>query len=115
MALNRTKARVMVVDTQREFESSEDTRRLARILRARFVKIAPQSVKSVAKTISKDERDAKVFALYEQVAGDRTAIDPHGSARLWPSVIRTEKTDLLKMIASFDRPEAGVRALPEAC
>lgn len=41
VALTRTKARVVVVDTQKEFESSEDTRRLAGILRARFVKIAP--------------------------------------------------------------------------
>lgn len=41
VALHRTKARVVVVDTQREFESSEDTRRLAGILRAKFVKIAP--------------------------------------------------------------------------
>src|ERR1043165_3337232 len=41
VALQRTKARVVVVDTQKEFESSEDTRRLAGILHARFVKIAP--------------------------------------------------------------------------
>lgn len=39
VALNRTRARVVVVDTQKEFESSEDTRRLASILRAGFVKI----------------------------------------------------------------------------
>lgn len=41
VALNRTRSRVIVVDTQKEFESSEDTRRLADILNARFVKIAP--------------------------------------------------------------------------
>ena len=41
VALHRTKARVVVVDTQREFESTEETRRLASILNARFVKIAP--------------------------------------------------------------------------
>ena len=39
VALNRMKTRVVVVDTQKEFESSEETRRLARILNARFVKI----------------------------------------------------------------------------
>ena len=38
IALKRTKARVVVVDTQKEFESSEETRRLAQILQARFVK-----------------------------------------------------------------------------
>lgn len=41
MALRKTRARVIVVDTQREFESSEETRRLAEILEAQFVKLAP--------------------------------------------------------------------------
>jgi magnesium chelatase subunit D len=41
VALHRTTSRVVVVDTQKEFESAEETRRLARILRAGFVKIAP--------------------------------------------------------------------------
>jgi magnesium chelatase subunit D len=41
VALARTKSRVVVVDTQKEFESTEETRRLAGILRAGFVKIAP--------------------------------------------------------------------------
>jgi magnesium chelatase ATPase subunit I len=40
-ALKKTKARVIVVDTQKEFESSEETRRLAQILQAQFVKLAP--------------------------------------------------------------------------
>lgn len=41
VALRRTRARVVVVDTQKEFESSEETRRLASILNARFVKVSP--------------------------------------------------------------------------
>jgi magnesium chelatase subunit D len=40
-ALRKTGARVIVVDTQKEFESSEETRRLAEILQAQFVKLAP--------------------------------------------------------------------------
>jgi len=40
-ALSKTHARVIVVDTQKEFESSEETRRLAQILQAQFVKLAP--------------------------------------------------------------------------
>lgn len=40
-ALRKTRARVIVVDTQKEFESSEETRRLAAILQAQFVKLAP--------------------------------------------------------------------------
>lgn len=39
--LRKTRARVIVVDTQKEFESSEETRRLAQILQAQFVKLAP--------------------------------------------------------------------------
>jgi len=41
VALSKTHARVIVVDTQKEFESSEETRRLAQILQAQFVKLAP--------------------------------------------------------------------------
>jgi len=40
-ALSKTHARVIVVDTQKEFESSEETRRLAQVLQAQFVKLAP--------------------------------------------------------------------------
>jgi magnesium chelatase subunit D len=43
LELRRTRARVVVIDTQRQFESSEDTRRLAKILRAQFVKIDPET------------------------------------------------------------------------
>jgi magnesium chelatase subunit D len=39
--LSKTGARVIVVDTQKEFESSKETRRLAEILQAQFVKLAP--------------------------------------------------------------------------
>lgn len=37
--LTRTRARVVVVDTQKEFESSEETRALAKILGGQFVKL----------------------------------------------------------------------------
>jgi len=40
VALRRMKTRVVVVDTQKEFESSEETRRLAKVLNAQFVKIS---------------------------------------------------------------------------
>ena len=40
VALRRMKTRVVVVDTQKEFESSEETRRLAKVLNARFVKVS---------------------------------------------------------------------------
>jgi magnesium chelatase subunit D len=43
--LRKTGARVIVVDTQKEFESSEETRRLAEILQAQFVKLAPSTIR----------------------------------------------------------------------
>ena len=67
----------------------------------------------MAKTISKDERDAKVFALYEQLIEIEQRLIPTGLHVLGRPSSFGEKTDLFKMLASFDRPEAGVRALPE--
>ena len=62
---------------------------------------------------SKDERDAKVFALYEQLVEIEERLIPTGLHVFGRASSSGEKIDLLKMIASFDRPEAGVRALPE--
>jgi magnesium chelatase subunit H len=66
----------------------------------------------VVKT-SKDERDAKVFALYEQLVEIEQRLIPTGLHVFGRPSSAGEKTDLLKMIASFDRPESGARALPE--
>ncbi|HET8782633.1 MAG TPA: magnesium chelatase ATPase subunit I [Pyrinomonadaceae bacterium] len=41
LELKQTRAHVVVVDTQKEFESSQETRRLASILQAQFVKLTP--------------------------------------------------------------------------
>ena len=70
-------------------------------------------MKSVAKNTSRDERDAKVFALYEQLLEIEQRLIPTGLHVFGRASSAGEKIDLLKMIASFDRPEAGVRALPE--
>lgn len=67
----------------------------------------------MAKEISKDERDAKVFALYEQLVEIEQRLIPTGLHVFGRPSSAGEKTDLLKMIASFDRPEVGARALPE--
>jgi magnesium chelatase subunit H len=70
-------------------------------------------VKSVAENLSNDERDAKVFALYEQLLEIEQRLIPTGLHVFGRASSAGEKIDLLKMIASFDRPEFGVRALPE--
>ena len=58
------------------------------------------------------ERDARVFALYEQLLEIEQRLIPTG-LHVFGRPSSGEKTDLLKMLASFDRPELGVRALSE--
>ena len=60
-----------------------------------------------------EERDARVFALYEQLLEIEERLIPTGLHVFGRATQRGEKTDLLKMIASFDRPEVGIRALQE--
>ena len=69
-------------------------------------------MKSVVKN-SNEERDAKVFALYEQLVEIEQRLIPTGLHVFGRPSSAGEKTDLLKMIASFDRPEVGARAIPE--
>jgi magnesium chelatase subunit H len=57
--------------------------------------------------------DAQVFALYEQLLEIEQRLIPTGLHVFGRASSAGEKTDLLKMVASFDRPEAGTRALPE--
>ena len=59
------------------------------------------------------DRDARVFALYEQLVEIEQRLIPTGLHIFGRPSHTGEKTDLFKMIASFDRPEAGVKALPE--
>ena len=63
--------------------------------------------------ITTQDRDAKVFALYEQLVEIEQRLIPTGLHVFGRPSSAGEKTDLLKMIASFDRPEAGARAIPE--
>ena len=59
------------------------------------------------------ERDAKVFALYEQLLEIEQRLIPTGLHVFGRPSRNTEKADLFRMIAAFDRPEIGVRAIPE--
>jgi magnesium chelatase subunit H len=58
--------------------------------------------------------DARVFELYEQLLEIEQRLIPTGLHVFGRPSSATEQADLLKMVASFDRPEAGVRALPKA-
>src|SRR5689334_11818927 len=58
------------------------------------------------------DRDARVFALYEQLLEIEQRLIPTGLHVFGRASSAGEQIDLLKMIASFDRPEHGVKALP---
>ena len=58
------------------------------------------------------DSDAQVVRLYEQLVEIEQRLIPTGLHVFGrPSELK-EKADLLRMVASFDRPEHGVRALP---
>src|SRR2546429_7641794 len=59
------------------------------------------------------ERDARVIRLYEQLVEIEQRLIPTGLHVFGRASELQEKADLLRMVASFDRPEHGVRALPK--
>src|SRR5919202_1357361 len=63
--------------------------------------------------LSPAERDRRVLALYEQVLEIEQRLIPTGLHVFGRSADERTCADLLRMIASFDRPETGARALPD--
>src|SRR5213078_4346524 len=57
------------------------------------------------------ERDARVMGLYEQLVEIEQRLIPTGLHVFGRAAELREKADLLRMVASFDRPEHGARAL----
>src|SRR5437868_2271830 len=57
------------------------------------------------------ERDARVMRLYEQLLEIEQRLIPTGLHVFGRASELQEKADLLRMVASFDRPEQGARAL----
>ncbi len=62
---------------------------------------------------SSAERDAKVLELYDQLLEIEQRLIPTGLHIFGRPSETGERADILKMIASFDRTELGVRALPD--
>jgi len=60
-----------------------------------------------------DDRDRRVLELYEKVLEIEQRLIPTGLHIFGQSPDDTELGDLLRMVASFDRPERGVRSLPD--
>src|SRR6266849_6043358 len=59
-----------------------------------------------------NKRDARVAQLYEQLVEIEQRLIPTGLHLFGRAAELQEKADLLRMVASFDRPEQGARALP---
>ncbi len=62
---------------------------------------------------SSDERDLRVFTLYEELLEIEQRLIPTGLHVFGRPSQAVERTDMLRMIASFDRPEFGALALPQ--
>ncbi len=60
---------------------------------------------------SHSDRDQRVFRLYEQLVEIEERLIPTGLHVFGRVSQVQEKVDLLRMVASFDRPESGARAL----
>src|SRR3979411_1308900 len=60
-----------------------------------------------------NDRDAGVLRIYEQLVEIEQRLIPTGLHVFGRPAELKEKADLLRMVASFDRPELGARALPK--
>ncbi len=63
--------------------------------------------------LNRPERDARVTQIYEQLVEIEQRLIPTGLHVFGRGAELEEKADLLRMVASFDRPEHGARALPK--
>src|SRR5688500_7616884 len=59
-----------------------------------------------------NKRDGRVNELHDQLVEIEQRLIPTGLHIFGRAAELKEKADLLRMVASFDRPEQGVRALP---
>ncbi len=62
---------------------------------------------------SAESRDARVLALYDQLIEIEQRLIPTGLHVFGQPPPQQNRADMLRMIASFDRPEAGARALSD--
>jgi magnesium chelatase subunit H len=63
--------------------------------------------------LTAEERDRRVLELYEQVAEIEQRLIPTGLHVFGRVTSRSGRTDMLRMVASFERPEANARALTD--
>ncbi len=64
-------------------------------------------------SLSKEERDRRVLGLYEQVVEVEQRLIPTGLHVFGRASNESERMDMLRAVASFDRPESCARALTD--
>src|SRR5215471_13423741 len=63
--------------------------------------------------VASSERDARVMEIYERLLEIEQRLIPTGLHVFGRPSAPENRADMLRMIASFDRSEAGARALPD--
>jgi magnesium chelatase subunit H len=72
-----------------------------------------EQIKEAGESLSAEERDRRVLQLYEQVAEIEQRLIPTGLHVFGQAPEAASLADMLRMVASFDRPEANARALSD--
>ncbi|MDT4898706.1 MAG: magnesium chelatase subunit [Acidobacteriota bacterium] len=72
-----------------------------------------EKIEERSNSLPADERDRRVLELYEQVVEIEQRLIPTGLHVFGRAADASERADMLRMVASFDRPEANARALPD--
>ena len=67
----------------------------------------------MAQTVNNKDRDRRVLELYEKVLEIEQRLIPTGLHVFGRASSEAELADMLGMVASFDRPELGIRSLPD--
>jgi magnesium chelatase subunit H len=94
-------------DTHGKYPASND------VLPQAGFSVKRNSAQTRTYSVAEKDRDADVTRLYEQLVEIEQRLIPTGLHVFGrPSELK-EKADLLRMVASFDRPEHGTRALPK--
>jgi magnesium chelatase subunit H len=72
-----------------------------------------EKIEERSEGLSAEERDRRVLELYEQVSEIEQRLIPTGLHVFGQASGANERADMLRMVVSFDRPEAMTRALPD--
>ncbi|MEK6284173.1 MAG: cobaltochelatase subunit CobN [Acidobacteriota bacterium] len=67
----------------------------------------------MAERMNNEDRDRRVLEFYEKVLEIEQRLIPTGLHVFGRASTHAELADLLRMVASFDRPELGIRSLPD--